>query len=81
MKSRNASVRVGYKFFEVPAPRIPRGKSLVHANPKIPMGEIPKGQYANMLRYFDILEIRILKGVFPCTRKSQNLDLRSPDMV
>jgi hypothetical protein len=46
--------------------------SLVLESPEIPMGVIPKGQHANTLRYFGILEIRILKGVFPCTRKSQN---------
>jgi hypothetical protein len=74
-------MRVGYKFFKVLAPGIPRGKSLVHSSPEIPMGEIPKGQYADMLRYFDISKIGILKRVFPCTRKSRNPKLQSPDMV
>jgi hypothetical protein len=55
--------------------------SLVLASPKIPMGVILKGQHADMLRYFGILEIGILKGVFPCTRKSRNPDLRSFDMA
>jgi hypothetical protein len=62
-------------------PRHLSASFLVLASPKIPMGVITKGQYEYMLPYFGILEIGILKGVFPCTRQSENPDGCNPEKV
>jgi hypothetical protein len=74
-----AWVSLGVSVFWQPGN--PRVSLLVHVSPEIPMGEVPKEQYADRLRDFGTSEIRMLKGVFPCTRISRTPDLRSPEMA
>ena len=81
MRSRKGLAWVSLCVLVFWQPRNPRVNLLVHVSPEIPMGEVLKEKYVDRLRDFGTLEIRMLKGVFPCTRISRTPDLRSPEMA
>jgi hypothetical protein len=58
-----AWVSLGVSVFWQPGN--PRVSLLVHVSPEIPMGEVPKEQYADRLRDFGTSEIRNAQGRIP----------------